>query len=86
MSIQRQVLDLLQSLQRQRGLSYLLITHDMAVVEAMAHDVLVLQGGAVVESGPLEQVLHRPTSECARTLVRNWREDAIKSGQVFTNQ
>ncbi|MDO5290631.1 MAG: dipeptide ABC transporter ATP-binding protein [Pseudomonadota bacterium] len=56
-TIQKQVLTLLQKLQKERGLSYLLITHDVDVVRAMAHEVIVLKDGAVVESGPAAQVL-----------------------------
>ncbi|MEZ5608413.1 MAG: dipeptide ABC transporter ATP-binding protein [Burkholderiaceae bacterium] len=56
-TIQKQVLALLQALQRERGLAYLLITHDVAVVRAMAHEVIVLKDGEVVESGRAEQVL-----------------------------
>jgi microcin C transport system ATP-binding protein len=52
-TIQKQVLDLLQRLQRERGLSYLLITHDMEVVQAMAHQVLVLKDGRVIETQQL---------------------------------
>jgi microcin C transport system ATP-binding protein len=52
-TIQKQVLDLLQRLQRERGLSYLLITHDMAVVEAMAHQVLTLENGRVMQTHQL---------------------------------
>jgi peptide/nickel transport system ATP-binding protein len=48
-TIQKQVLDLLQRLQRERGLSYILISHDMDVVQAMAHQVLTLKDGHVVE-------------------------------------
>ena len=57
-TIQKQVLALLQKFQRERGLSYLLITHDVDVVRAMAHEVIVLKDGAVVEAGPAAQVLH----------------------------
>jgi microcin C transport system ATP-binding protein len=49
-TIQKQVLDLLQTLQRERGLSYILISHDMDVVQAMAHQVIALKDGRVVES------------------------------------
>ena len=56
-TIQKQVLALLQQFQRERGLSYLLITHDVDVVRAMAHEVIVLKDGAVVEAGPAHQVL-----------------------------
>jgi microcin C transport system ATP-binding protein len=59
-TVQQQVLTLLQRLQRERHLSYLLITHDMDVIQAMAHDVMVLKGGAVVESGPVQTLLENP--------------------------
>ncbi|MDD0837474.1 dipeptide ABC transporter ATP-binding protein [Curvibacter sp. HBC61] len=68
-SIQKQVLQLLQGLQRERGLSYLLITHDIAVIRAMAHEVLVMKDGAVVEAGPVQQLLSAPRSDYTRTLV-----------------
>jgi microcin C transport system ATP-binding protein len=54
------VLGLLQRLQRDKGLSYLLITHDVDVIRAMAHDVMVMKDGAVLEAGPVGQVLGRP--------------------------
>ena len=50
-TIQKQVLQLLQRLQRERGLSYLLITHDVDVIRAMAHEVLVMKDGEVLETG-----------------------------------
>jgi len=59
-TIQKQVLALLQRLQKERGLAYLLITHDVDVVRAMAHEVVVLKDGEVVESGPAAQVLAHP--------------------------
>ena len=68
-TIQKQILHLLQALQRERGLSYLLITHDVEVIRAMAHEVLVMKDGAVVESGPIEQVLDAPQHEYTRVLV-----------------
>jgi microcin C transport system ATP-binding protein len=68
-SIQKQVLDLLQRLQRERGLSYLLITHDIDVIEAMAHHVMVLKDGKVLESGSLERVLNQPTSDYTQSLL-----------------
>lgn len=68
-TVQQGVLRLLQRLQRERGLSYLLITHDMDVIRAMAHHILVLQGGQVVESGPSETVLAAPRHPCTQALV-----------------
>ena len=69
-TIQRQVLDLLQRLQRERQLSYLLITHDVEVVRAMAHQVMVMQEGQVVESGRVAQVLESPAHPYTQALVR----------------
>ena len=68
-TIQKQVLKLLQALQRDKGLSYLLITHDVDVIWAMAHDVLVMKDGEVVEAGTVEQVLKSPRNPYTQTLV-----------------
>ncbi len=68
-TIQKQVLQLLQRLQRERGLSYLLITHDVDVVRAMAHQVIVMKDGAVLESGPIDQVLTAPVHDYTRALI-----------------
>lgn len=66
---QLQVIQLLQKIQRERGLSYLLITHDVAVIRAMAHHVMVMRAGEVVEAGSYEQVLNNPRSPYTRILV-----------------
>ena len=68
-TIQQQVLRLLQRLQRERGLAYVLITHDVDVVRAMAHDVLVLKDGVVVEAGTVQQVLDDPQQGYTQKLV-----------------
>ncbi|MDO9438480.1 ABC transporter ATP-binding protein [Hydrogenophaga sp.] len=68
-TIQKQVLALLQRLQRDHGLSYFLITHDMDVVRAMAHQVLVMKDGDIVESGSLESVLDAPQHDYTRKLI-----------------
>ncbi len=68
-TVQRSVLDLLQRLQVQRGLALLFITHDMAVVRDIATEVVVLQGGQVVESGPVAEVLLRPRHPYTQLLV-----------------
>ncbi len=68
-TIQKQILQLLQGLQRERGLSYLLITHDVDVIRAMAHEVMVMKDGIVVESGPVGAVLDAPQHDYTRVLV-----------------
>ncbi len=68
-TIQKQVLQLLQRLQRERGLSYLLITHDVDVIRAMAHSVLVMREGDIVESGSVQQIMASPQHEYTSLLV-----------------
>ncbi len=68
-TIQQQVLALLQRLQKERGLSYLLITHDVDVIRAMAHDVLVMKDGEVLEAGTVAQVLDTPRHPYTQRLV-----------------
>jgi microcin C transport system ATP-binding protein len=68
-TIQKQVLKLLQRLQREKRLSFLLITHDVDVIRAMAHDVVVMKDGNILESGTVQQVLDDPQQEYTRTLV-----------------
>jgi microcin C transport system ATP-binding protein len=65
----QQVLQLLQRLQKERGLAYLLITHDVDVIRAMAHKVIVMQRGQIVESGPVGDVMQRPAHAYTRTLL-----------------
>jgi microcin C transport system ATP-binding protein len=65
----QQILQLLQSLQRTRGLAYLLITHDVEVIWAMAHRVIVMQAGHIVESGTVEQLFTQPKQEYTRILL-----------------
>ncbi|HJS02959.1 MAG TPA: dipeptide ABC transporter ATP-binding protein [Variovorax sp.] len=68
-TIQKQVLGLLQRLQRERGLSYLLITHDVEVIRAMAHQVIVMKDGAILESGAALRVLDAPEHPYTQKLV-----------------
>jgi microcin C transport system ATP-binding protein len=68
-SIQQQVLALLVHLQKTRKLSYLLITHDLAVMRAMAHRVIVMKSGRVVEAGDTLEVLHAPSHPYTRSLL-----------------
>ena len=68
-TIQKQVLQLLQKLQRERGLGYLLITHDVDVIRAMAHHVMVMKDGEVLETGTVAEVLDAPQHPYTRILV-----------------
>jgi microcin C transport system ATP-binding protein len=68
-TIQKQVLRLLQRLQREHGLAYLLITHDVDVIHAMAHRVVVMKDGAIVETGSVAEVLHSPRHPYTQRLV-----------------
>ena len=69
MTIQQQVLGLLQRLQKEKGLSYLLITHDVDVIRAMAHHVLVMKDGAILEHGTVVEVLDAPRHPYTQRLV-----------------
>jgi ABC-type oligopeptide transport system ATPase subunit len=68
-SIQAQILNLLVQLQKDFGLSYLFISHDLAVVKHMADTIAVMQRGVIVEQGPAQGVLEAPTHAYTKTLL-----------------
>ena len=70
LSVQAQIIDLLRKLQDEKGLSYLFISHDLKVVRALCHRVMVMQFGKVVEEGPVGDVLSNPQTDYTRALVR----------------
>jgi microcin C transport system ATP-binding protein len=68
-SVQAQIVQLLRRLQHAHGLAYLFISHDLRVIRALAHDVLVMRAGRVVEQGPAEAVFARPRDPYTRALM-----------------
>jgi ABC-type oligopeptide transport system ATPase subunit len=68
-SIRAQVIELLKELQRELGVAYLFISHDIAVVEQMSHRVAVMYMGQIVELGPSADVLNRPRHAYTRRLL-----------------
>jgi peptide/nickel transport system ATP-binding protein len=68
-SVQAQILNLLRSLQRTHGIAYLFITHNIAVVEYLAHEVAVMLRGKIVEHGPVDDVLRRPQHAYTKELL-----------------
>ncbi|MBO1908781.1 ABC transporter ATP-binding protein [Microvirga sp. 3-52] len=69
LSVQAQVIDLLKDLQARYGLTYLFISHDLKVVRALCHRVVVMRKGRVVETGNTEQVMSSPQEDYTRKLV-----------------
>nr|WP_210316222.1 ABC transporter ATP-binding protein [Devosia oryzisoli] len=70
LSVQSQIIDLLRKLQDEKGLSYLFISHDLKVVRALCHRVMVMQNGRIVEEGPVNEVLIHPKTDYTARLVR----------------
>jgi len=68
-SVQFQVVELLRRLQQDHGLTYIFITHDLKVVKAICHEIVVLRDGRVVEGGPADRVFSAPESEYTRALL-----------------
>jgi microcin C transport system ATP-binding protein len=67
-SIQKQVLALLTELQKKYNLAYLMISHDLAVIRAMSHEIMVLKGGKMVEFGETETLIKHPKQSYTKEL------------------
>ena len=68
-SVQAQIIDLLKTLQREKGVSYLFITHDIAVVAEIAHEIAVMYQGKIIEHGRAEQILQHPQHAYTQQLL-----------------
>ncbi|MEM9043186.1 MAG: ABC transporter ATP-binding protein [Pseudomonadota bacterium] len=69
MTVQTQIVDLLRNLQRKYNLGYLFISHDLKVVRALSHRLMVMRAGGIVEHGPAAEVFEAPKTDYARALV-----------------
>jgi microcin C transport system ATP-binding protein len=69
MSVQAQIIDLLRGLQQKHNLAYLFISHDLRVVKAISHQVIVMKNGKVVESGATPDVFDHPRETYTKTLL-----------------
>ncbi len=69
--VQKQIVDLLRDLQAAHGLGYLFISHDLAVIRAMADRVMVMKAGKLVESGPTERLIRHPAHPYTQQLIRS---------------
>jgi microcin C transport system ATP-binding protein len=69
LSVQAQIVNLLRRLQEKHNIAFLFISHDMKVVRAISHYVIVMRGGKVVEEGPGDTIFEAPREEYTRTLM-----------------
>lgn len=69
-SIQAEVIDLLRNLQTKHKLSYLFISHDLKVVRAMSHRIIVMKNGQIVEEGPVEKIFTNPETAYTKSLIK----------------
>lgn len=69
-SVQVDILDLLKKIQHNHNLSYLFISHDLAVVRAISHEVMVMRKGKIVESGPTEKIFASPEKKYTQALIK----------------
>jgi len=67
--VQAQIVELLRDLQQRHGLTYLFISHDLKVVRAVSHDIVVMRRGKIVEQGPAADIFANPQQAYTRALM-----------------
>ena len=72
-SVQAEILDLLNKIIETRGMGLIFITHDLAVAAQIVNEVVILQNGRVIESGELQEIIHAPQSDYAKSLIKSAR-------------
>ena len=83
MSVQAQIITLLRSLQQKHNLAYMFISHDLKVIRAVSHEIIVMKEGRVVESGPADQVIENPQQPYTQALMAAaFNLEADESGTV----
>ena len=69
LSIQSQIIDLLKKLQKENNLGYIFISHDLRVIQSLAHQLIVLKNGKIVESGSSDQIFKNPKQKYTKQLI-----------------
>ena len=84
MSVQAQIINLLRDLQNKHKIAYIFISHDLRVVRALAHNLIVIRRGAVVEQGPADEVFDNPKNAYTQALMKAaLQNEADNSGVVM---
>ena len=85
MSVQAQIVELLRGLQTKHDLAYMFISHDLKVVRAVSHDIIVMKDGKIVEAGPATQIIDNPQQPYTQALMAAaFKMEADESGVVST--
>ena len=85
MSVQAQIINLLRDLQNKHKIAYIFISHDLRVVRALAHNLIVIRRGAVVEQGTADEVFDNPKNAYTQALMKAaLQNEADDSGVVMT--
>lgn len=80
-SVQAQIIDLLVELQHELGIAYVLVSHELAVVSRVAHQIVVLRQGKTVEQGAASDIFERSAAACTRELIYAIPDQCLDSRQ-----